>query len=369
MKLPGNVISKLNMRVQESIARRRDAILNRHIVIFESDDWGAIRVPSKAAHSALTARGYKLDDRPYERFDGLESDRDVEALADVLLRYVDKTGNHPAFTLNYLSANPDFEAIRRNDFSRYQWESIKETYNRYDNGNRVVDIVKSGIDNGVFETQFHGREHFDIKRWMSDLRRGDKDVLTAFDFGMCGLFPKENPSAGNRYVIAFNSLKTGDRILDEGVDEFSKIWGRRPESIVAPCYTWREELNADLIRLGFSLIQSARWQKIPESSKRIAHFTGQKSVTGLTYTVRNCAFEPSTSEASDVTDMTMEQIRLAFKQGKPAIISTHRINYTSRISEENRNRSLRLLDQLIERIIKEWSDVEFVTGNNLIKMI
>lgn len=370
MKSLGYYYSAISLSLQQLIAESRDQRLRRKIVVFESDDWGAIRVPSSEVHDLLIAEGYNLDVRPYEHLDGLECDNDVEVLAQMLGSFTDTSGHHPQLTLNYLSANPDFEKIKEANFKEYHWEAIEDTYARYKSSGNVINLVKDGIKNGVFDVQFHGREHFDIPMWLRALQAGDNDILTAFSHGMCGIFPKDNPSHGNKYMVA---LKADDaftrKAIEEGISEFSRIWGRRPGSFIAPCYTWHENLEHTLAKNGIRVIQTSRFQRIPNSSRRIAHYTGQQNSYNLIYTVRNCSFEPATSKLTEkeLVAYTMTEIRKAFHSGIPAIISSHRINYTSRLSAKNAERGRNLLSELFKTILTEFPDAEFCTGSDLYK--
>ena len=368
MKSMGYYYSAIILRLQQLIAESKDERFHRKVIVFESDDWGAIRVPSSEVHDLLVAEGYNLDVRPYEHLDGLEQDNDVVKLAQMLASFTDTKGHHPRLTLNYLSANPDFEKIREANFKEYHWEPIDDTYANYESSGNVIYLVKDGIRNGVFEVQFHGREHFDIPMWLHALQTGDKDILTAYSHGMCGIFPKDCPSRGNKYMVA---LKAEDAFtheaIEEGISEFSRIWGRRPESFIAPCYTWHKNHEHCLAKNGIRVIQSARFQRIPQSKRRIVHYTGQQNSYGLIYTVRNCSFEPATSRLSgkELVANTMAEIRKAFRSRVPAIISSHRINYTSRLSAVNAERSRNLLSELIKTILSEFPDTEFSTGSDL----
>ena len=57
--------------------------------------------------------------------------------------------------------------------------------------------------------------------------------------------------------------------------------------------------------------------------------------------VRNCVFEPSLS-TSDFDDVgsCLKQISNSFLFRKPAIITTHRINFIGVIDEDNRDRNI-----------------------------
>jgi len=67
----------------------------------------------------------------------------------------------------------------------------------------------------------------------------------------------------------------------------------------------------------------------------------------------------------------MSEINIAFRMKKPAIISSHRINYVGFIDSSNRDRNLKSLNQLLTRILEKWPDVEFMTtvelGNSISK--
>jgi len=60
------------------------------IVIFESDDWGSIRVPSKQVYDILLQKGIPVDRSAYCKYDTLESSEDVTLLAEVLGKYKNK---------------------------------------------------------------------------------------------------------------------------------------------------------------------------------------------------------------------------------------------------------------------------------------
>ena len=80
---------------------------NRKIVVFESDDWGSIRMPSKLAYSNLLKKGIGVDKSLYDTLDSLEKKEDLEALFTVLQ---DNKSDHslPIFTFNTVIQNPDF---------------------------------------------------------------------------------------------------------------------------------------------------------------------------------------------------------------------------------------------------------------------
>ena len=80
---------------------------------------------------------------------------------------------------------------------------------------------------------------------------------------------------------------------------------------------------------------------------------------------RNCHFEPSWDPNFDPVDNCLAEIAAAFKWGKPATISTHRLNYIGCIDENNRAKNLRLFSFLLSEIIKNWPELEFITSVEL----
>lgn len=370
-----SIYNSINGRVKTFYCERKDFRTNRHIVVFESDDWGSIRMSSKKAWDCLNNMGYHVDERPYERYDILESDEDVSALAEVLLRHKDCKGNHPVITLNYLAVNPNFEGMRETGLSEYCYESIEDTFLKYPkNHHRVLELVRKGIKESVFKPQCHGREHFNVQAWMRALQAGNQDVVDAFNFNMCGVAPKDNPQQGNRYMVAFESRSSEEQeyvcnAVKEGLVLFEKLWGFPSLSFVAPCYTWDEPIEKVLRDCNVKLIQTSRIQHHSDKKKDIYRYSGEQNRWQQFYSIRNCLFEPATSLSPDnEVDVCLRSIQNAFANNKIAVVSSHRINYVGGINEQNRNRTLSNLDKLLSMITKGFPDVEFLSSDKIIHL-
>jgi hypothetical protein len=80
---------------------------------------------------------------------------------------------------------------------------------------------------------------------------------------------------------------------------------------------------------------------------------------------RNCFFEPSDNKKKDWVNSCLYDITLAFKWHKPAVISSHRVNYIGALYKANRDNGLSQLKRLMMEIIKRWPDVEFLTSDSL----
>jgi hypothetical protein len=67
--------------------------------------------------------------------------------------------------------------------------------------------------------------------------------------------------------------------------------------------------------------------------------------------------------------LKISEIELAFKYKKPAVISSHRVNYIGSLVQENREHSNKKLKSLLDKIINTWPDVEFISSSNLGQII
>ncbi len=350
----------------------------RKIVVFESDDWGMIRVSSKAAFNRLINKGYSLDKTVYNQFDALEQNEDVIGLMEVLSSIKDKNGNYAKFTINNIVANPDFEKIKESDFLNYHYEIFTETLKKNKNSDKVFSLYKQGIESGVFQIQFHGREHVHVNKWLSKLQKKDKSFLDAFDENMYTI----NDERGNscRYecldamaaysIQDFNYIK---KAVDEGLSIFCNLWGHKSDSIIAPCYTWNSEMEIHFKNNGVSIIQGARAQIQPiyetNNIKIKRHYLGKKNPLNMLYLIRNVNFEQTENKNTDIVSSAMKEIATAFFWQKPAIISTHRVNYIGSLCEQNRSNSLNLLKKLLCLISKKYPDIEFMSTEELGKII
>ena len=198
---------------------------SRKIIVIESDDWGSIRMSSKKAYDFFLKKGYPVDKNPYNRYDSLESNLDMEILLDTLSSVTDKNGNPALLTLNNVVGNPDFERIKESEYSKYYCETFDKTLNKYPAHDKVMALYHEGINKRLIRPQYHGREHLNISRWMRDLKSGNKALLDAFDKGMYSLHSENNPVYRNEYLdeLDFDTLDqiTGQaKMLNEGYEIF-----------------------------------------------------------------------------------------------------------------------------------------------------
>ena len=341
----------------------------RKIVVIESDDWGSIRMPSNEVYSKLISKGFDISKSDYNRLDSLECNKDLELLFDLLSSFNDSVGNCPVITANSIVGNPDFQKIKQSDFKKYYYESVTETLKRYPERDKVEMLWREGISAGIFHPQFHGREHVNIVRWMEALRKSSEAIMFTFDL--------ETTFSGNgdynfMEVLDYNTpadLGLMKEALADGLSMFEQIYGFRSKSFIPPCYTWNSDVEEALNANGVRYIQGLVIQSVPTGSfgtyRKKYHFLGSRNDYGQYYLLRNCFFEPSLSKDTDTVGECLSRINIAFRWHKPAVISAHRINFMGSLDERNRSDNLRLLHELLKRIIELWPDVEFMTSDQL----
>ena len=351
---------------------------NKKIVVIESDDWGSTRTSSKKALEYLQNAGIKIEHCHYTLYDSLASNDDLELLFDVLNTVKDGNGDPAVLTANFLVANPNFEKIRDSQFQNYYYETLETTFGRYPKHNNALKLWKDGINQSVFFPQSHGREHINVPRWLSLLRKNDPDTRLMFDLEMFGLSANigrgKNESHRAAFDGGFNSIVNDRRqIIKDALALFYEQFGYSSESFIAPNYVWDNDVEESLSENGVKYIQGAGVQRISsnvgEKRRYCRHKMGEKNSKGQYYLIRNCTFEPSSNRDKDWVQSCMREISTSFFMKKPAIIDSHRVNYVGYLNEANRDNSLKQLKTLLKAIVNKWPDVRFITSDKLGKMI
>ncbi len=350
----------------------------RQIVVFESDDWGSIRMPTKDTFNRMLEAGIRVDKCPYNSFDTLETENDFAALYEVLLSIRDINGQPPVFTANYVTCNPDFLRIKETDFQEYHYESFIKTFQKSDACRNSLLMIKQGIAESIFLPQFHGREHLNVNRWMNALRKRMPETLFGFENKLFGLSTTITSEKRRSYLAAFDfdskdELCDHGQIIVEGLSIFRKIFGFSSESFIASNYIWHRSIEEVLSDNGIKYIQGTFLQREPQGFGKpylkIKHYTGFSNQLDQVYLSRNAYFEPSFSMIRNPVKECLNQIKTAFFWNKPAVISTHRLNYIGGLEAKNRESNLVLLKHLLFEIKRNWKNVEFFSSPALGNLI
>ncbi len=365
----------MKQRVKKHLLNAAGQCLGQKYVIFESDDWGSIRIPNNhAKHTLLKIKAIRSTD-PFSMVDCLESNLDFTELFNVLTKYKDIKGKNPVLTTNMVMTNPDFNQIRSHQFNDYFGELFPKTYEKYYPNSGTFDCLIDGIESKLIYPQFHATEHLNINKWMYKLRQGNITFLKAFDLECFAIDDLANNNNKRSNLMATYDYLTQEEFEEIkkrivlGLQLFKEVFGFNSETSIAPCYVWNDEIEQVFLENGINGIQSSYIQQKNYfgNLKRTLRTMGKKNSIGQNYLIRNVLFEPSLNSKTNWVEKAMESIQIAFMWGKPAVIGTHRINYVGGLCKNNRENTLSQLDELLSKILKKWPDVEFLSSATLVE--
>lgn len=348
----------------------------RKIVVFSVDDYGNVRLDSKKARENLDKAGLKVLSR-FDAYDTLETKDDLTALFDVLSSVRDINGNKAVFTAFSVPVNIDFEEMERNRYSEYKYELLPKTYEKLSNKdskayNGAWELWKEGMEKKILHAEFHGREHFNLKVFNEKLKNKDKEIIESLknrslisisDTGyltvsFSGAFKFWNFEENNNF----------EDIIISGLNEFEKVFGYRAKHFNAPGGTEHPAIHQYLKIGGIKYLDTPFIKSEHHGKakfKRVLNYTGKMNKYGQIFQVRNCVFEPTEERGFNWVNYTFKQVEAAFNLRRPAIISTHRVNFSGYIDESNRKKGLKSLKELLYIIIRKYGNVEFMTSNEL----
>ena len=365
MSVIKNYLSALDLRIKSTKIEKK-------VVVFESDDWGSIRMPLHINNFDFQKLGINLERNVYTKFDILESESDVFELLKVLKKYTDFKGNHPKITLNYVVGNPDFEKIKSDNYKNYYFEEFPITYQRYYPNNNTLNLVKKATEENLVLPQFHGREHVNASYWLQCLNEKDPVFLKAFENSFYGITPDIYSKSVRNIQAVFDFRNDAEyefsaNSLKEGLFIFEKIFKFKSKSIIPNNYIWHPSFNSTLVNCGIEFIQGGKKVLLPLRKNEIKRRTitrgnGKYESNKLISLVRNIGFEPSFVEENHKKKLIIETVqncKIAFSLGIPAVISIHRINFVSGKNNSNRTENLILFENLLQLLIEQIPDIEF----------
>jgi hypothetical protein len=301
-------------------------------VVLESDDWGLCAwAPDEPAWRALEDTPVFLG-RAGRKYAGstLEDAGDVRALAELLLALRGGDGFPPVLQANTVVANPDYARLgdRRFEVDTLPLVHLPDTPSRWSRPG-MWDQVARARESGVWWPELHGLHHLPEASWLAALRRGDPDARRAFD--------QESPvcaavDASGEYDSR-EPREVRRRNLECAVEGFRALMGRAPRSFCPPDYRWDGSLEEDAERLGVTTLQGLAEQAgnpFPPLrrllvSRRWPHARGARF-----YMPPRIAFEPG-DEGGRHSPVGVEAVaraaRAQWRHGRPAVVSSHRVNY------------------------------------------
>lgn len=336
------------------------------IIVFQSDDWGSERMANKSTYDFLKKSTIlEIDKCPFSRFDTIENNYDINRIANSLLKFKDRNNNSPNFTINTCVTNPDFNSIKNDGFNKYSYVTLSKTYDRNKCGD-VINSLVEGERNGIFDIQYHGRQHFHVGEYMNLIKTSTL-IKYLFDLNIYAISFENSKEIKTPYLATYFPFKNYNRTNDflQGLSIFYDTFKKNPESFIAPVYIWNDEIEKEASKNYIKSIQGLYYRIDYEDKITGVKKYRYRNKYRILNTYRNCFFEPSLSKNYNWIDNCLFEISNAFYYNKPAIISTHRLNYVSGINSTNADENLELLERLLYQILKFWPNVIFSTTTNL----
>jgi len=349
---------------------------NRKLVLFAIDDYGTVRLHSKAARSQLDQAGLPVGSR-FDAYDTLETREDLEALYEVLYSVKDQAGKPAVFTPYALPCNINFEQIEEEGYQAYRYEHLPATHEKLSAlqpgaYQGTWELWQEGMAKGLMAPQFHGREHLNLKVFKEKLQRRDPDIMASLQSrSYTSIQQTDYPTIGWTAAFSFaqpEELSRFPEVLRSGLDAFEVVFGYRATAFTPPAQQFHPSLHPVLWENGIQAIDRplTYQQHLGDGKyKRAFARMHQNKATGKATLVRNVVFEPTASTINHVAK-AMQQIEAAFFWNKPAIISSHRVNFCGHIDPRNREKGLGALQELLQKIVARWPEVTFVSVAQLI---
>lgn len=372
------MVSSLKYKLAVNLKNIPGPKVAKKIVVIECDDYGGIRMPSLEAMKKMKAAGVSIDESRYNLLDTLEDAEDLAALFEVLQSVKGADGKHAVVSPFVNVANPDFEKIKAAGYKEYYYEPFPITYKKYGRSSNMMGLWKEGVEAGIFAPEFHGREHVSVQPWLQKLQEGNIQLQHAFSYGFVavgniqGIHPYAQEFRPEFYFNNEQQKKFLHRSITEGVQLFEQLFGYTPSAFMPSNSVFHPDFEETVLQTGIPFLVVAHKNPTPgpNGDLMFTNFTfRQKLQKGkLNFYIRNCAFEPTDSSYSSL-ESTLKQINAAFRWNKPAIISTHRVNFVGGIDKKNRGKGLAELGLLLKKIIKHWPTVEFISTKDYINLL
>lgn len=318
------------------LARWREPVFRHPILIIESDDWGA---------------------GPLEQANALRR------ISTVLRGIRDRTGRPAVMTLGVITEVPDGPRIAASDCREYHALPLSDP--RFDD---VCTAMQKGIAASVFAPQLHGQCHY----WPAAVMAAAKTDpavqvwLTAPEPAATEQLPSHLQSRWvDASVLPSRALNAEDirQAVAYEAAAYEALFGSKPQVAVATTFVWNDTIEAAWSTAGIEVIitpgrrATGRDASGQPAAVDKSMLTGERSLSGEIYLVRDVYFEPTLGhEPQRLVDGLQGRAR----QGRACLVETHRFNFLQALDE-----TLSSLRTALEAAKEAMPDVRFVTPAEL----
>ncbi|MFN8586270.1 MAG: hypothetical protein U0704_00575 [Candidatus Eisenbacteria bacterium] len=301
-------------------------------VVLQSDDWGLCAwVPDEQAHRVLAGQpAFRSEAGQRYGRSTLESAADVKRLEALLLEFRGADGLPPVWQANTIVAAPDWTRLVPPMFevSELPVTGLDALPPRWARPG-LVAAYRHAEAAGVWCAELHGLHHLPETAWLHALRRGQHDARAAHEH----LSPICAAVEESSEYDATEPRETRARVLREALRRFGELFGRAPGSFCPPDYRFDDWLEGEAESLGLTTLQGkpeqsgGRWTALRRRwlGLQFPHTNGVRF-----YLPPRIAFEPrggADANGRVGVDAAHRGAREAWGRGRPAIVSSHRLNY------------------------------------------
>lgn len=349
----------------------------RKILVIEADDYGSIYMPSRSVYEVLSKFDSSILESDYCKYDSLESQTDLEALLEILSCFTDINEQSVKLTPFFNPANPDVDSIEGFGIEKYKYFDYSESQLLVYGNNDIDRVWKNGIQAKMLHPQYHGREHVNVPLLMQLLKESIK-YKKYFDKGFYHPNVIEFPYHQSlRAAFFFRNLKEKDylkKAIKDGVKLFKNYFNYTPRVFCPSNGVFHDDFKTTLRSCGIKAIVESGVRKIPDG--RGGQSTKRKFIIGkfenkyqtLRYS-RNVVFEPYKFGLHKAVKKALSTMEHVYMWNKPAVVATHRVNFSGQFSEKNRKSGLTALKMFISKAQERWPELEFMHSTELVNVI
>jgi hypothetical protein len=313
-------------------ARWREPVLRHPVLVIESDDWGAGPLAQAEALARLSA---------------------------VLQGVRDRSGRPVVMTLGVILEVPDGPRIAASGCSEYH--ALPLTDVRFDG---VRAAMQSGIAAGVFAPQLHGQCHYWPPALMNAAQHDSavRDWLTASAPATTEGLPSPLQSRWVDASVLPSRALPAEAIRQAVATEardYQAVFGSTPQVAVATTFVWTEAVEAAWAQVGIETVitpgrrATCRTAAGQPGCVDATLLTGERSLAGQTYLVRDVYFEPALGHAPQ---RLVDGLITRTRQGRACLAETHRFNFL-----QTPDASLATLETGLRDALAHRPDLRFVT--------
>lgn len=322
------------------IARWREPVLRRPVLVIEGDDWGAGPLAQAEALYRLSA---------------------------LLQRVRDRSGRPAVMTLGMVLEVPDGARIAAGGCTEYHALTLADA--RFDG---VREAMQDGIRAGVFAPQLHGQCHY----WPPALLAAAQE-----DAAVRGWLTAMEPAATeglpaplqSRWVDA--SSLPSRALAPEAVWQaaaaeaaaYQAVFGSAPQVAVATTFVWNDAVEAAWAQCGVEVVVTPGCRATCRDAVGqpgcvdATVLTGERSRAGQTYLVRDVYFEPALGH---LPQRLVDGLLVRIRQGRACLVETHRFNFL-----QAPDASLSTLEAGLNAALSACPDLRFFSPLELTRMI